>query len=142
MKTNSKRNRLAIAFISAATALAFLIASPIATLANGGEKKAHLNDEHVSVQYIGTDENNVVFHVNFQNPGAQKFWLIIKNDEGDVVYKKEFNETNFDKSVFIQKEEGLSDIHPTFVIRAGNDEVVRQFAVNKILTEKTVVTRL
>jgi hypothetical protein len=141
MKTNSVRNRLAIAFFSAAAALTILIANPIATFANGGEKKAHINDENLSVQYIGTDENNVVFHVDFQNAEARNFWLIIKNDEGDVVYKKEFSETTFSKTVYIQKE-GLNDIHPTFVIRSGNDEVSRQFAINRILTEKTVVTRL
>jgi len=138
MKLNSVRT-----FAATIVAIVVIISNPIVTMANGGkEKKASsLNDQQVTIQYVGTTENNVVFRVDFENPTAEKFWLIIKNDAGDVLYRKQFSETHFTKSVYFQNEE-VADIHPTFIIRNGDNEVVRQFSVNKTIVENTVVTRL
>ena len=145
MKANILNTRTAKAISAAGIALALFISNPLTSqAAEGGKtpsKVSSLNEQQVSVQYIGNTENNIVFRVEFENPTNEKFWLIIKNDAGDVVYRKQFNETHFAKSVYFQSEE-TSDIHPTFIIRNGDKEVVRQFSVNKTLTENTVVTRL
>ena len=124
-----------------ATALVVIVSNPLASKANGGGTKASINDAQVSVKYVGTDDNHVVFQVQFDNPTGEKFSLIIKNDNGDVVYHQQFTDAHFAKSVFFQNTD--SEIHPTFIIRsANNNEIVRQFSVNKTLTENTVVTRL
>ena len=144
MKANLFSTRTAKAFGAAALAIALFISNPASSLANGGKgdkKVSSLTDQQVSIHYVGTSENNIVFRVEFENPTTEKFWLIIKNDAGDVVYRKQFSDVHFAKTVFFQNDEA-SDIHPTFVIRNGNNEVVRQFSVNKTLTENTVVTRL
>jgi hypothetical protein len=129
---------------AALTTAVILVSSPLISQANGGginSKKTSLNDEQVSVKYQGTSDNNIIFKVAFENPTAEKFTLIIKNDNGDVVYHQQFSDAHFSKSVFFQNTD--SEIHPTFIIRsANNTEVVRQFQVNKTLTESTVVTRL
>ena len=140
---NSKLNsRVAKALVAAIVAVVVFISSPLSTLANGGKhNKVALNDEQVSVNYVGNDEHNVIFRVEFKNPTAEKFWLIIKNDAGDVVYRKQFSDVNFAKSVYFEKEES-TDIHPTFIIRNADNEVVRQFAVNTTVVENTVVTKL
>lgn len=142
MNTISVSTRIVKAITATAAAIVLFISNPTTTLANGGDHKktATLNDEQVTVQYIGTKDNSVVFRVDFENPTAEKFWLIIKNDAGEVVYRKQFNDAHFSKSVYFQKEE--SDIRPTFVIRNGENEIVRQFAVNRTITENTVVTKL
>jgi len=142
MTTNLLNTRTAKAFSAAAIAIALFVGNPLTSLANGGKEKkvSSLTDQQVSVQYVGTSENNIVFHVEFENPTTEKFWLIIKNDAGDVVYRKQFSDAHFSKSIYFQNEE--SEIHPTFIIRNGDNEVVRQFSVSKTLTESTVVTRL
>jgi hypothetical protein len=143
MNTNSLSTRLVKGIAVAFAAVVILVSNPLTSQANGGginDKKASLTDEQVSVKYLGTSDNNVIFKVEFENPTAQKFWLIIKNDAGDVVYHQQFTDAHFSKSVFFQNTD--SEIHPTFVIRNGNNEIVRQFAVSKTLTENTVVTRL
>jgi hypothetical protein len=141
MNTNLS-TRVVKAITVAVAAIVLFISNPLTSQASGGnhKKTATLNDEQVNVQYVGTSNNSVVFRVEFENPTAAKFWLIIKNDAGEVVYRKQFNDAHFAKSVYFQQEE--SDIHPTFVIRNGENEVVRQFAVNRTVTENTVVTRL
>lgn len=141
MNTNLN-SRVAKALVAAIVAVVVFISSPMTSLANGGKhNKVALNDEQVSVNYIGNDDQNVIFRVEFKNPTAEKFWLIIKNDAGDVVYRKQFSDVNFAKSVYFQKDES-TDMHPTFIIRNAANEVVRQFAVNTTLTESTVVTKL
>jgi len=143
MNTNSVSTRVVKAISVAVAAVVILVSNPFTSQANGGgnnNKKASLTEEQVSVKYLGTNDNSVVFKVEFENPTAEKFWLIIRNDAGDVVYHQQFSDVHFSKSVFFQNTD--SEIHPTFVIRNGNNEIVRQFAVNRTLTENTVVTKL
>jgi hypothetical protein len=131
MKSNYVVKTLAVV-----AALVFSLAS----FANEGAKKTGPKDDQVSVQYVGSNENQVVFHVEYENPTAEKFWLIIKNDAGDVVYRKQFSDAHFSKSIYVVKED--TDIRPTFIIRNSNNEIVRQFAVSSVVTENTVVTKL
>ena len=133
-----KRNSVVKTLAAALVAVALFVGNT--TLANDGGKKAGVNEEAVNIQYIGSNADQVAFHVAFENPTQEKFWLIIKNDAGDVVYRKQFNDAHFSKTVYVQKEE--SDIRPTFIIRNSANEVVRQFSVTSTITESTVVTKL
>ena len=71
---------------------------------------------------------------------GEKFWLIIKNDAGDVVYQQAYKDAHFSKTIRLPKEEG--EMHPTFVIRTANDQVERKFVVNRKVSEKVTVTKL
>jgi len=129
----------------ALTSVVVLVSNPMTSQANGGginnTKKSSLTEEQVSVKYQGTKGNSIVFKVEFTNPTAEKFSLIIKNDNGDVVYNQQFTDANFAKTVTFENTE--AEMHPVFIIRsAGNSEIVRQFSVSKTVTESTVVTRL
>jgi len=140
MNTNLN-SRVVKAIYVATVAAVFFISNPLTSLANGGRNdKAKLSEEQVTVQYVGTDDQHVVFHVDFQNPTAEKFWLIIRNDAGDVVYRKQFSDAHFSKSIYFENEQ--AEIRPTFIIRNSSNEIVRQFAVTKTVTERTVVTKL
>lgn len=140
MNTKSLSARIAKILSVVAVAVVFLISNPLTSLANGGDKKINLNDEQVSVQYVGNNNDYVVFRVQFENPTAEKFWLIIKNDAGDILYRKQFTDVHFAKSVSLQKE-GM-DMHPTFIIRNGDSEITRRFKVANVVTENTVITAL
>src|SRR5258706_1133081 len=108
MNTISVSTRVVKAITATIAAIVLFISNPITTLANGGDHKktaTTLNDEQVNVQYVGTKDNSVVFRVDFENPTAEKFWLIIKNDACEVVYRKQFSDVHFSKSVYFQKEE-------------------------------------
>jgi hypothetical protein len=127
----------------ALSTIVILVSNPLASQANGGrtDSKKALTEEKVSIKYVGSENGQVVFRVEFENPTSEKFSLIIRNDNGDVVYHQQFNDTHFSKNVFIANVD--SDIQPTFVIRsADNSEIVRQFRVSKTVTENTTVTRL
>jgi hypothetical protein len=104
------------------------------------EKIVNPVDQEVSVNYVGVTENNFVFHLNFDNKSGEKFWLIVKNDAGEVVYQQAYKDVHFSKTIRLPKEEG--EIHPTFVIRTQNEQVERRFAVNRKISENVVVTQL
>lgn len=126
----------------ALTAAVVVVSNPLTTLANGGgNKKAPATEEQVSVKYQGISNNAISFKVEFDNPTGEKFSLIIKNDNGDVVFHQQFNDAHFAKNVYFENTD--ADIHPTFIIRtANNNEIVRQFQVSKTVTENTTVTLL
>lgn len=137
-------NTKVVKAIAVAMTSIVLLSNPVISKANGGEikdsKKTSLTDDQVSVKYQGTRENSLVFKVEFSNPTAEKFSLIIKNDNGDVIFHEQFAGANFSKLVYFENTD--ADIHPAFIIRSASNEIVRQFAVSKTLTENTVVTRL
>jgi hypothetical protein len=139
MKTNAVK-----VIVAALAAVVILIGNPLTSKANGGDnnsKKASPAEAQVSVRYEGNSDNHIYFKVEFENPTAQKFWLIIKNDNGDIVYHHQFSDTKFSKNVCF--EETDTEIQPTFVIRTSdNIDIVRQFQVNKTITENTIVTSL
>ena len=125
----------------AVAATVIVVSNPQTTLANGGGSKKAATEEQVSVKYQGAVNNSIAFKVEFENPTSEKFSLIIRNDNGDVVYHQQFSDAHFSKNVYIADAE--ADIHPTFIIRtANNTEIVRQFQVSKTVTENTIATQL
>src|ERR1700733_5303252 len=91
---------IAVAF----TAAIILFANPLSSKANDGgiRKSSSATEGQVSVKYEGISDNSIVFKVDYENPTGEKFWLVIKNDNGDVVYHQQFSETHFSKSVFFE----------------------------------------
>jgi hypothetical protein len=141
MNTNTKNHAVKVIAV-ALTAAMFLFGSPLSSKANGGDvkKPSTITEAQVSVTYQGTNDNSLVFKVDYENAAGSKFWLTIKNDNGDVVYHQQFSDVHFSKTVYFQNTD--TEINPTFVIRANNKDIVRQFQVSKILTETTIVTGL
>ncbi|GGH63061.1 hypothetical protein HNQ91_002608 [Filimonas zeae] len=135
MKTNY---RFAIALFVTLVTAAFT--SKANTIAENKDNAAVL-EKQVSVQYEGNAANSVVFRVAFENPTAQKFTLIIKNDAGDVLYNGQFNDAHFNKAIHLLKEN--SEMNPVFVIRSGNQKVEQAFKVNvnTDTEEEVVVTK-
>ncbi|HMH22112.1 MAG TPA: hypothetical protein VK563_10060 [Puia sp.] len=142
MKTNSVSTRVVKTISAIVAVIVLFVSNPLSSQANGinDKKPSGLTEGQVSVKYVGSDDNNVIFSVKFENPNADKFWLIVKNDVGDVIYRQQFTDVHFSKSLFLEKD--ASEIHPTFVIRKGNDEITHRFVVNRTLTENVVVTKL
>lgn len=138
MKTNAVK-----VIVASLAAVVILISNPLTSKANGGgnNKTTSPAEAQVSVKYEGLSDNHIVFKVEFENPTAQKFWLIIKNDNGDIVYHHQFSDVKFAKNVCFENTD--TEIQPTFVIRTSdNVDIVRQFQVNKTVIENTVVTSL
>ncbi|HEX4849522.1 MAG TPA: hypothetical protein VFV08_01895 [Puia sp.] len=142
MKPQMVSNHAVKALSVIATVAVLFVSNPLSAHAGPIKEKkiAVVSDDQVNVQYKGSDDNSFVFQVVFENPTARKFSLILKNDEGLVVYAEQFNDSHFTKTIRVEKEG--KDIHPTFIIRTGNQELTRKFAVNRVITEHVEVTKL
>lgn len=136
------RNHALKALSVVATVAVLFASNPLSAHAGPikGKKATIVSDDQVTVQYKGSDDNSFIFNVVFENPAAQKFSLILKNDEGVVVYQDQFNDAHFSMIIRVEKEG--KDIHPTFVIKTGNKELTRKFSVNRVITENVEVTKL
>jgi hypothetical protein len=98
------------------------------------------NEKNVTVSFLGASDNNLVFHLEFENKSGEKFWLIIKNDAGEVVYQNAYTDLHFARNIRIIKED--SEMNPTFVIRTSTEQVERKFSVKNKVSETLVVTSL
>lgn len=123
------------------TALVIAVMAVGAQAAEKNEKETLVSAKQVSVQYAGYNDNSVVFRVKFDNPSAQKFSLIIKNEAGDVLFQGRYSDTSFSKAVHILKEE--AEMNPTFIIRVGNQKIEQTFSVtsNTDVVQEVVVTK-
>jgi hypothetical protein len=104
------------------------------------EKIISPTEKQVTVKFVGVTDNNLVFHLEFENKTGEKFYLIVKNDAGDIVYQNSYNDVHFVKNIRIPKEESV--MQPTFVIRTSTEQVERKFSVNVKVSENFVVTSL
>ncbi len=102
------------------------------------EKIISPTDKKVSVNFVGATANDLVFHLNFENTSGEKFYLIVKNDAGEVVYQNSFKDVHFEKNVHIANEG--SEVHPTFVIRTATETLESKLSVNREVSENFVVT--
>jgi hypothetical protein len=141
MKANSTSTRVVKAVLALVATVVLFVSNPLTSQAGMIKNKSvSLPENQVSVNYAGFNETSVIFNVKFENPTAAKFWLIVKDDAGDVVYRQPFNDVHFARAIYLEK--GESHIHPTFIIREGNEESVHSFAVSLSTKEQVIVTKL
>jgi len=142
MKPVFASNRVVKTISATAAAVLLIVSNPAAVHANPekGKNANHVSDEQVSVQYLGADADSYLFRVEFANPAARKFSLIIKNDDGVTVFQEQYSDARFSKTVRLPKEE--MDIHPSFIVHTSNGDVKRSFNISRKITENLVVTKL
>jgi hypothetical protein len=104
------------------------------------EKISSPTDKQVTVNFVGATESNYVFHLEFDNKTGEKFYLIVKNDAGEIVYQNAFTGAHFETNIRLPKEE--TEIHPTFVIRTSNEQIEKKFSVSRNVSESFVATSM
>jgi hypothetical protein len=147
MKSTVNSNSVLKTIAATATAAVLFAGSPLSSFANPIKEKhaktASISEAKIDVKYLGSDENKFQFRVEFENSAAQKFTLIIKNDDGDVVYSKQFSDVHFAKTVTLVKDENDAyGIHPTFAVSVGTRFVQRSFSIERKVTKDEIVTKL
>ena len=126
----------------AASAVAF---TPAVSKANDNKKAAIeiLSTENTaSVQFAGSTESALMFDVKISNPKADRFTLVIQSEDGEVLYSKEYSDSNFSKKVKLFK--GGENTAYKFTIRSANKALENSFVVNTAIRTvvDVVVTKL
>jgi hypothetical protein len=129
--------------VVAGVSICAVLATPSTSKANIGIDSVQEKEKQSNVQYLGSYDSSVWFNIKYANPAAEKFTLVIKNADGDVLYQGQFTDVNFSKKIKLLVDG--EDVNPTFIIRSGNKQLMAQsFQVNTAtrLIEQVVVTKL
>ncbi|BAV09354.1 hypothetical protein FLA_5402 [Filimonas lacunae] len=126
-------------------AIAMFFATPATTKANTvTDSLAIASDNKPSqVQYLGTTADGLWFDIKYANPKGEKFTLMIKNADGELLFHGSFSGANFSKKIKIVNE-GPNSLTPTFIIKtADNKKIAQSIQVNSTSrsVEDVIVTR-
>jgi hypothetical protein len=99
-------------------------------------------NEQAAVKYLGTQDDMIVFNVSYANPEGNRFQLIIKDQDGSLVYQNTFTGKSFykqfrlpktdkDRIAFIFHNNHDADVVKTFEVNV-NSRFVNAVAIKKI----------
>lgn len=99
-------------------------------------------NEPVTVKYLGTQDDMVVFNVSCSNPEGSRFQLSIKDQDGSLLYQNTFADKSFykqfrlpktdkDRVVFIFHNNHDADLVKAFEINV-NSRFVHEVAIKKL----------
>ena len=71
-----------------------------------------------SIDYAGISNGTLQFNVKYENPEGSKFYITIKNMDGDIFYTEKFSGKNFNTTIALVKEPGNARL--TFSIVAAH----------------------
>jgi len=77
----------------------------------------------LEVKYLGNHNDNLEFDVHYNNLKGGSFDFVVKDEDGDVLFEKEYNSKQFHKKVQLYKIEDLKKL--SFSIVSDNDNVVQ-----------------
>jgi hypothetical protein len=117
--------------------------APVQSKANSNRTIEIISNENTaSVKFAGSTDNALFLDLNVTNPKGDKFTLVIQDDNGAVLFTKDYSDTSFTKKIKILK--GDDNSRYNISIRSGNKELENNFivsAVSKII-EDVIVTKL
>ena len=129
------------ALLIAAALFAF---APAQSMANSKHNIEILSvNNTTSVQFAGSATNALLFDVKINNATGEKFTLVIKNGEGEVLFSKDYSDMAFNKKIKILKDE-TNSTNFTFSIVSPNKDLQNTFEVNATtkVVDDVVITKL
>lgn len=88
---------------------------------------AEINQKPAVITHLETNDENMIFRLNFDNPSGEKFLVIVKDNDG-VLFQNAYWGKNFDKKFLLPKPE---DNRVTFIIRNTKTNWSEAFEVNR-----------
>ena len=113
---------------------------PHAALAQG---QFNETPTQASIKYMGLVEEKLLFNVSIENKEAERCWISIVDENGEVFYKQEFKEAKYTKTFGINKDE-IEGKNLVFVLVKGKSKQEHVFNVstNSRVIEDVVVAKL
>ena len=101
------------------------------------------NSSKPVVKYLGTENNQLAFQVDFDNTTDRSFNISIKDEDGNLMYADRFKEKKFSKKFLVNPSE-YGTMKLTFVVTTLNDRQSQVFNINtnSRVVDDVVVTKL
>ena len=125
-------------------ATALFACAPVQSMAKNRNAIEILSPETTAtIQFAGSATNALMFDVKINNITGEKFTLVIRHSDGDVLFSKEYNDKSFSKKVKILKDE-TGGTNFTFNILSANKELGNTFEINATtkVVDDVVITKL
>lgn len=128
----ASKKLIAASFIAAVLTTTSVKANTIEILS---EKNA------ANIQFVGSADNALFFNLKVENPTSDKFTVVVKAEDGSVLYTGDFNDKNFDKKFKLVK--GEDNIRYNFSIKSSNKSLEQSFDVNTVTksVDDVVITK-
>ncbi len=120
-----------------------LACTPVQSMANNKKTIEIISSGNTcAVQFSGSTDEALFFDVKANNPKGDKFTLIIQNDDGDVLFTKDYNDKDFSKRIKLLRDENSSRYN--FSIRSANKDLETNFAISTVtrVVDDVIVTKL
>ena len=88
-----------------------------------------ISGENTNVQFAGSTSEALLFKVHINNKNGDNFTVTVKNNSGDVLFSKSFNDVDFQKQFKVLKSEQSSDTY-YFTISSANKNIADSYAIN------------
>ena len=121
MNTISKTFRL----LTVATVFTGILS---AHAAGNGPEKHPGSASTAEVSYIGSQEGEPIFHVQYNNSTGSRFSIRVLDGDGHQIYQAVFTDKKFDKKFKITNTELFGKL--VFVVRNFEDNSVQSFQVD------------
>ena len=110
-----------------------------ATNAQSHKDKAEANP--VNVTYIGSQDGNYIFDVQFDNNAGDTYYVAVVDDAGNTLYKGMYSDKKFDKKFKLPSGEEINTV--SFVIRnlKSNSSFTYAVAAQQRSVEEVTVKR-
>jgi len=102
-----------------------LLLVSFASFANNGGR-AH-EEGNYTVKYVGESANGLVFNLKYQNPDAVKFEVVLKNQDGSVLFQKAFSEKELDRNIVLGKDVDTENV--SFIVKTSKGNLIQNFKI-------------
>lgn len=85
-------------------------------------------NKEAEITYRGSTDNKLMFNINYKNELAEKFFLTIKNELGEIIYSKQYESKPLNKTMSFSEFPENGKL--TFVIATGKKEFSQTFSIN------------
>lgn len=135
-----KKNLRLSSLVKAIVLAGIIITNTQPVLAN---KTAISNTPAPVVEFISSGDTGTILSVQYKNELKQKFTLLIRDEAGNTVYRKEYNAENFAKTFQLVNENSENNPNLTMIIEVDGGSDFR-FNINTSFEEvkKVEVSKL
>lgn len=114
--------------IKTAIAALFLLIVSSASFASTTTNSSKSPVEKANViEYAGQFENGRVFNLKYQNTDAKKVRLVLRNQDGDVLFQDTFTEKEINKKIVLGNDSNASSL--SFIVKTSKGEYVQRFSI-------------
>ena len=96
--------------------------------------------DKASVKYVGSSDENLLFHVNYSNVNAKAFTVEVTDENNEVIYTTVVKAKNYEKTFALPKSLDLNKI--SFTIKSTEGAYSQSFSLNvKTVEVENVVAK-